>query len=71
LVSDNFNANVPWRVALNRLDFSAEGQDLKLLITPAHYTRMFQDSPTPVSEIGKAMLKELKVESDNQVELER
>jgi len=32
---------------------------------------MFQDSPTPVSEIGKAMLKELKVESDNQVELER
>ncbi|MBV5283047.1 MAG: beta-galactosidase [Paludibacter sp.] len=71
LVGDNFNANVPWRVALNRLDFSAEGQNLKLLITPAHYTRMFQDSPTPVSEIGKAMLKELKVESDNQVELER
>ncbi len=71
LVADNFNANVPWRIALSRLDFSPEGRDLKLLITPAQTTRLFQDAPTPATEIGKAVLKDLKIESDYQMELER
>jgi len=70
LVADNFNSNVAWRIALNRLDFSPEGRDLKLIITPAHYTRIFQDTPTPAAQIGKAELKNLKVESDCIIQIE-
>jgi len=70
LMADNFNSNEPWRIALNRLDFSPEGRALKLIITPAHYTRLFQDKPTPASEIGKALINKLKVETDYRVVLE-
>jgi len=71
LVADNFNSNTPWRIALNRLDFSPEGRDLQLIITPSHYTRIFQDIPTSEGEMGKALIRDLKVESDYQVVLEK
>lgn len=71
LVADNFNSNEPWRISLSHLDFSPEGRSLQLILEPSHYNRIFQDRPTPVAELGKAFIRNLKVENDYKIVIEK
>jgi hypothetical protein len=71
LLTDNFNSNQPWKIALNRFQLNRSEKTLKLILTPSQNTGIFQDIPTPVSELNRAELLHYEATTDAVTELER
>ena len=62
LLADDFNANVPWQIGLNRLSISPLGKNMRLVVYPlSRDTKVFFDVPPGADEYDCAFVKRCKI----------